>query len=257
MDHYQTLGVAKNATPEEIKKAYRRLASIHHPDKGGDTARFQEIQQAYDTVSDQNKRSAYDNPQPHFGGNPFGGSQFDFGDIFSSMFGQNFGHGRRNAGHVRLSLWVSLNDVAQGGKRTVNLGTAQGTSTIEIEIPLGVNDGDNVQYQGLGPGGADLVVQYRVHPHQQWERHGLNLIIEQKVNVWDLIIGGNVTVTSITNAQISAQIPADTQPGTLLRLRGQGLRDRNGQQGDVFIRIMPTLPTRIAPEIKDAIRKHR
>lgn len=254
-NYYQTLGVDRTATADEIKQAYRRLAKEHHPDKGGDTARFQEIQQAYDTLGDQSKRSAYDNPQPQFGGGSPFGNQFDFGDIFS-MFGQNFGQ-RRNAGHVRLSLWVSLQDVAQGGKRTVNLGTAQGTSTIEIEIPLGINDGDNVQYQGLGPGGVDLVVQYRVHPHQQWERHGLNLIIEQKVNVWDLIVGGNVTVTSLTNSQLTTQIPENTQPGTLLRLRGQGLRDRSGQQGDVFIRVMPTLPVRIAPEIKEAIKKYR
>lgn len=259
MDHYQTLGVDRNASPDDIKQAYRRLAREHHPDRGGDTARFQEIQAAYDTLSNPQKRAEYDRPQPQFGGFPGGGFNqgFDFGDIFN-MFGHGFAnHGRQRAGHVRLTLWISLYDVAVGGTRTVNLGTQSGTSTVAIDIPPGINDGDHVQYAGIGPGGSDLVVQFRIHPHQQWERHGLNLIIDQKVPVWDLILGGKLKLTSITNADLEATIPAGTQPGTLLRLRGQGLRDRNGQQGDVFVRIATYLPTRIAPEIVDAIRKHR
>ena len=252
-NHYQTLGVERTATPDEIKQAYRRLAGQHHPDKGGDKNRFQEIQAAYNIIGDAAKRASYDNPQSQFGG----GHGFDFNDIFS-MFGQNFHQqARRGAGHVRLTLWITLHDVAVGGSRTVNLGTAAGTSTVAIDIPIGINDGDNVQYSGIGPGGADLVVQFRVHPHQQWERHGLNLIIDQKVSLWDLILGGNFNVASITNAQLTTTVPAGTQPGTLLRLRGQGLQDRNGNQGDVFVRVSTYLPTHIAPEITDAIRKHR
>jgi DnaJ-class molecular chaperone len=256
-NHYQTLGVSPTANADEIKSAYRRLAGQHHPDKGGDTQKFQEIQSAYDTLGDTQKRAAYDNPQPQFGGFG-GGGGFDFNDIFS-MFGQGgFNpHARRGPGHVRMSLWVTLHDVAIGGSRTVNLGTAAGTTTVNIDIPLGINDGDNVQYSGIGPGGADLVVQFRVHPHQQWERQGLNLIIEQRVSIWDLIIGGSLAITTLTNTQLTAQIPANCQPSTLIRLRGQGLKDRNGQQGDAFIRVLPMLPTKIAPEIIEAIKNHR
>lgn len=252
-DHYQTLGVERNAGPEDLKRAYRKLAAKHHPDRGGDTAAFQEIQAAYDTLSDPQKRAAYDSPQPNFG--PAG---FDIHDIFSSMFGRGFQQpGRQPRGHVRMSLWVNLYDVAVGGKRTVNLGTSQGTNTVEIEIPLGINNGDNVQYGGIGPGGADLVVQYRVHPHQDWERHGLNLITERKVPIWDLILGSSITVNSITNSQLVAQIPTKCQPGTMLRLKGQGLKDRSGNQGDVYVRVAAFLPTDIAPEIIDAIQAHR
>lgn len=253
-DYYQTLGVERTASADEIKRAYRKLASKHHPDKGGDNATFQDIQVAYDTLSDSGKRARYDNPQPDFGS-----GAFDMHDIFSTMFGRGFqpGQARQARGHVRMSLWVNLQDVATGGKRTVNLGTSQGTNTVEIEIPLGINDGDNVQYSGLGPGGADLVVQYRVHPHQTWDRHGLNLITERKLSIWDLILGCSITIDSITNGQLLAQIPAKCQPGTMLRLKGQGLRDRTGNQGDVYVRVAAYLPTEIAPEIVEAIQAHR
>lgn len=256
-DYYQTLGVERTASADEIKRAFRRLASQHHPDKGGDTAKFQEIQQAYETLSNPQKRARYDNPQPDFGA--FNNAGFDIHDIFSSMFGRGFspGQGRQPRGHVRMSLWINLHDVATGGKRTVNLGTSQGTNTVEIEIPLGINDGDNVQYGGIGPGGADLVVQYRVHPHQDWDRHGLNLITERKVSIWDLMLGSSITINSITNNQLLAQIPPKCQPGTMLRLKGQGLRDRSGNQGDVYVRVAAYLPTDIAPEIIDAIKAHR
>jgi len=255
MNPYQTLGVDRNATADEIKQAYRRLASQHHPDRGGDKARFQDIQAAYDTLTDPQRRAAFDNPQHNFGG--FASAGFDFNDLFS-MFGQGFQQqARKTAGHVRLTLWISLQDVAQGGSRTVNLGTTAGTTTVAIDIPLGINDGDNVQYAGIGPGGTDLVVQFRVHPHQQWERHGLNLIIDQKIPIWDLILGGDFKLTSILNSELSATVPAGTQPGTLLRLRGQGLRDRAGNQGDVFVRVATYVPPNIAPEIVDAIKKYR
>ena len=159
-DHYATLGVAKTATPDEIKRAFRRLASQHHPDKGGNTQKFQEIQAAYDTLGDAAKRADYDNPRPQVSGMP-GGAHFNMNDIFSSMFGGQspFGQQRRTQSHTRMTLWIRLTDVAQGGTRPVAVGTPQGQSTIEVEIPLGINDGDNVQYQGLAPGGGDLVIQ--------------------------------------------------------------------------------------------------
>ena len=256
-DHYATLGVSKTATPDEIKRAFRKLASQHHPDKGGDTAKFQSIQAAYDTLGDTAKRAEYDNPRPQFSGFP-GGAQFNMNDIFGQMFGQGFGQQRRQQPQfVRMTLWIRLHDVAQGGTRPVAVGTPQGQSTIEVEIPLGINDGDNVQYQGLAPGGGDLVIQFRVHPDNTWQRNGLDLVTDVTADIWSMILGSDITVHTLTGSQLTTVMPAGTQPRTLIRLRGHGLRDRSGNQGDLMIRVMPTIPTTIRPELLEAIEKYR
>jgi len=261
-DYYAALGVPKTATADEIKKAFRKLASQHHPDKGGDTQKFQAIQQAYATLGDEQKRAEYDNPRPQFSG--FSGFQgtpggVNINDIFGQMFGQQFAqqhqHPRRS--HVRMTLWISLLDVATGGKRTVSLGTQQGVSAVEIEIPLGINDGDNVQYEGIGPGGSDLVVQFKVTPDRKWQRDGLNLTQEVRIDIWNLILGGDLTIDTLTGKTLSTRVPARTQPGTVLRLKSQGLRDRTGQTGDIMVRVQAQIPENIPPEIIDAIQKHQ
>ena len=254
-DYYASLGVDRNASQDDIKKAFRKLASQHHPDKGGDTAKFQEIQAAYDTLGDATKRTQYDNPQPQFSGFP-GGSQFNMGDIFSQMFGQTQG-GQARRSHVRMSLWITLLDVVRGGRRPISVGTAAGTSTVEIDIPLGINDGDHVQYQGIGPGGQDLVIQFRVQPHAEFQREGLTLHTTHKISVWDLILGGETEIRTIDGRHLVITIPPACQPGTVLRLRAQGLRDRAGQTGDILVRVQTFLPEQIAPEIIDAIQKHQ
>ena len=262
-DYYAALGVPKTATADEIKRAFRRLASQHHPDKGGDTAKFQAIQQAYATLGDDQKRAEYDNPRPQFGGfSGFHGTPggVNINDIFGQMFGQQgFAqqHQQPRRSQVRMTLWITLLDVATGGKRTVSLGTHQGVSALEIEIPLGINDGDNVQYEGLGPGGSDLVVNFRVSPERTWQRDGLDLTMEVRLNIWDLILGGELNVDTLTNKTLNARVPERTQPGTSLRLRGQGLKDRAGNTGDIFVKIQASIPDNIAPEILDAIRNHQ
>lgn len=256
-DHYVTLGVSKTATPDEIKRAFRKLASQHHPDKGGDTQKFQEIQAAYDTLGDAAKRQAYDNPAPQFGGFG-GGAHVNIHDIFGQMFGGQspFGQQQSRRNHVRMSLWITLLDVARGGKRSVALGTQAGTNTVEIEIPLGINDGDNVQYPGIAPGGQDLVIQFRVQPHAGFQRQGLNLVTTHKVSVWTLILGGETEVQTVEGSRLVVKIAPHTQPGTTLRLRSQGLRDQSGQIGDLMAQIQTEIPATIAPEIIAAIQKH-
>jgi DnaJ-class molecular chaperone len=257
-DHYATLGVARNASQDEIKKAFRKLASKNHPDKGGDTQKFQEIQAAYDTLGDAAKRAQYDNPAPQFSGMP-GGTQFNMGDIFAQMFGGHPGfaqqHPRRN--HMRMSLWITLKDVLTGGHRQVAVGSMQGQSTIEIDIPQGINDGDMVQYGGLAPGGQDLVIEFRIHPHPQFRRDGLNLTVEYKCSVWDMILGGDTEIGNLDGSQLVVSIPPLTDNGTTLRLRGRGLQDRKGATGDLFVRLNAVLPKSISPELVTAIQQHR
>ena len=258
-DYYAALGVPKTATADEIKKAFRKLASQHHPDKGGDTKKFQAIQEAYATLGDEQKRAEYDNPRPQFSGFHGHPGGVNINDIFGQMFGQQFAqqHQHPRRGHVRMTLWISLLDVATGGKRTVSLGTQSGVSAVEIEIPLGIMDGDNVQYEGIGPGGSDRVVQFRVSPDRKWQRDGLNLTQEVRIDIWNLILGGDLTIDTLTGKTLSTRIPARTQPGTVLRLRAQGLRDRAGQTGDILVRVQTFLPEQIAPEIIEAIQKHQ
>lgn len=134
--------------------------------------------------------------------------------------------------------------------------TGSGSNTIEIEIPRGINDGESVQYPGLAPGGADLVVQFRVHPDPRWQRDELNLIMEQDVNIWDMILGRDLTVTTIANNQITVRIPERCQPRTLLRVRGHGIARGTGETGDLFVRINPVIPRNIDPDLLAAIEKY-
>lgn len=264
-NHYQTLGVDKSASADEIKRAYRRLASQHHPDKGGDKTLFQEIQKAYETLGDPKRRGEYDNPMMggFGGGHPFGGgggSPFNFESIFD-IFGTKFQHGGgpqfQHRPQARMTLWVSLVDIAQGQRRTISVGTAQGTVAVEIEIPLGINDGDSVKYPGVAPGNVDLIVQFRIHPNPAWQRQGLNLITEQNISVWDCVLGGELQIRDLVGNQLSLTVPPRTQPGTILRLRGRGLPNGNGSAGDLLVRIQATIPAHIDSELLAMIDQKR
>ena len=257
MNHYQTLGVDRNATPDEIKRAYRRLASQHHPDKGGDKNKFQEIEAAYRTLSDPQLKAQHDNPNPFGGGfGPGMNSQsFNFESIFD-IFGARFQHPQqqqRRAQHAIMTLWITLRDVAQGGNRSISVGTHQGNMAVEIEIPMGINDGDSVQYTGIGPGGIDLVITYRIHPDPKWARQGLTLQTEHTISVWDLIIGCETPLKDILGNNLSLTVPPGTQPGTVLRLRGRGLRSRSSDIGDLLVKIQAQIPTDIPQELMDHI----
>lgn len=256
-NYYQTLGVGPDATADDIKRAYRKLASQHHPDKGGDKHRFQEIQKAYEILGDTSKRQAYDNPG--FGGGNFrADAPFDFQTIFD-IFGTRFQHPHQQAQQrrqqARMTLWITLRDVATGGKRPISIGTQQGTHAVEIEIPMGIDDGDTVQYPNVGPGGIDMVVTYRIHPEPRFNRQGLHLITDHAVDIWSLIIGGNTTIKDILGNTLEITIPASTQPGTTVRLRGRGLTGSATAQGDLLVRLQAQIPEHIDPALLDMIKQ--
>jgi DnaJ-class molecular chaperone len=156
-----------------------------------------------------------------------------------------------------MSLWITLVDVAQAGKKTISVGTQQGTMTVEIEIPRGIDDGDTVQYPGIGPGGMDLVITFRIHPNPQWTRQGLHLTTDYAMSIWDLILGTEIQVRDILGTKLSLTVPPGTQPGTTFRLRNRGLASRSGTPGDLFVRVQATIPNNIPESVLDAIRQTR
>lgn len=260
-DYYKTLGVERTADQDTIKRAYRKLASLYHPDKeGGSKTKFQEVEEAYRTLGDPAKRQQYDNPSP-FGPQGFQGfgrheTPFDIDAIFS-MFGARFHHPHQQMRRAQMQLWITLRDVAEGGPRTISVGTQHGAHAVEIEIPRGINDGDSVQYSGIGPGGIDLIITFRVHPNPKWQRQGQNLVLDHPVSIWDLILGSTVEIKDILNNTLELTIPPCTQPGTVLRLKGRGLGHRNGGSGDLLVRTQAVIPDSIAPELLAEIEKNR
>ena len=256
---YETLGVNRDASTDEIKRAYRKLASQHHPDKGGDTARFQEIQTAYDVLGDPQKRAAHDNPQPQgfhgFGPQGFGPEGFDFQTIFN-VFGTRFQHpNQQRQQQAQMTLWIALEDVVTGGHRDISIGTPAGTSLVQIEIPQGINDGDRVQYPKLAPGGIDLLVTFRIKPDPKWQRNGGNIQTDLLLSIWDLVLGGSVSVHDLIGRELNLTIPQRTQPGTILRCRGKGIPQRGGPNGDLLVRVQANIPNQIDPELIDLIRQ--
>lgn len=256
-DYYQILGVSRQADDSEIKKAFRKLAMQYHPDRGGDQARFQEINEAYNVLGDPKKRSEYDNPvqriHVHSHRTPF-----NFDDIFS-MFGTQFRPDMQRTASARMQLWISLRDVAQGGRRVISVASPQGQSNVEIEIPPGIDDGDTVRYPKMAPGGYDLIITFRIRPESGWERDSCHVITDKSVDFWDLILGGDVMIDTLDDRQINLRIPPRTNPGTTMRIRGHGLPRKNSveQRGDLLVRIQAQLPARIDNDVLEAIRRSR
>lgn len=255
-NYYETLGVPRTATDAEIKQAFRKLASQHHPDKGGDTQRFQEIQEAYATLGDSAKKQQYDNPQPQMPhGMPHG---FNFNDIFG-MFGMHAQQHHRQS--PRLSLWITLEDVARGGPKMVAVQVGPRVSNIEINIPPGINDGDTIRYSQLSPDGQDLVISYRIKPDPVWRREGKNITTDREVSIWNLVLGSEIPITDLTGTSLMLTIPPHTQPGSLMRVRGRGLPGSSlpGQHspgsGDLFVRLQAKLPDTISDRLLEAIRQ--
>jgi DnaJ-class molecular chaperone len=135
------------------------------------------------------------------------------------------------------------------------VGTAAGTQAIEIDIPNGINDGDSVQYSGLAPGGQDLVISFRIKPDSTWQRQNNNLITNLTATIWQLVAGADVPIVDIRGNKLMLTIPPMTQPGSLLRVRSRGLMDRNGQNGDMLVRMAARIPQKINPELLAAIQK--
>ena len=274
MTYYETLGVPETATADEIKRAYRKLASQHHPDKGGDTKKFQEIQTAYDTLGDDGKRRQYDMQQNGVGGQQFhfhtgGMNNPDISEIFRS-----FGFGganpfefhqrpqqRRNK-DLRIEIPVPLVTTLEEQTKTVQVKTTNGeNTTVEVKIPRGITNGTSIRYSGLGdnlfntiPRG-DLYVQINVHNADNFVVNGVDLYTTISVNCLLATIGGKVTVDGLDGKIFELTLPAGAQPGMKFRLAEQGLYIMNSsQRGNLYVELAITVPQNLLQEQLDLVR---
>lgn len=253
-DLYEILGVARGASEDEIRSAYRALARKHHPDVSTDTdaeARFAEIQEAYAVLSDDQKRAAYDRfgqagAAQGFGGqHPAGGHSVDpsqFNDIFEQMFsGGGFGGAGPRQAHrpaarrgvdVTKSVTVTFMTAATGGSERIDLDDG---SSVDLTIPAGIEDGTKLRIRGKGghgtDGGAsgDVIVKVAVGGHPRFKRRGLDLIVDVPVTISEASLGTTVRIALLTGS-IDLQVPAGTSSGKTLRVPGQGItaQDRTG-----------------------------
>lgn len=266
MDHYATLGVAKTSTPDEIKKAYRKLASQHHPDKGGDTAMFQKIEEAYRILSDPEKRSQYDNPQPQMNGFPPGfetmfTGDFDARDLFSHIFGQRSGNPfnqRPNKQVFRTQVTVSLEDVYRGATHVLKLQTPMGHKVINVDVPKGLSDSAHLRYDNLLDANTTLIVEFRIAPNLKFERRGNDLYCNQKISILDLIVGTKINFQTISGKTFEVTVPPKTQPYVQLKIAGQGMPIPNSNlYGDQILLLKPYMPDIISDEITQSILRSK
>lgn len=273
MTYYNTLGVSEKASTDEIKRAFRKLASQHHPDKGGDTTKFQEIQQAYDVLGDENKRREYDMQRSGQGNFRFhvhtGDGHINIDDIF-----RNFGfHGgdpfggfrpqqpKRNK-DLRIEIPITLVSTLQEQVKTIQVTTTTGEHTnLEVKIPRGVTNGTNIKYANLGdnmfttlPRG-DLYVQFNIHSTEGFGVHGVDLYKEVNVNCLLAIVGGPIKVTGLDGKIFELKLQPGTQPGMRYRIPQQGLYQLNSDlRGDLYVDPIISVPQDLSPESLEIIR---
>lgn len=268
MNHYETLGVNKTSSPEEIKRAYRKLASQHHPDKGGDTAKFQQVEEAYRVLSDPQKRAEYDSPAQQMGPNHF---HFNFNngnmeDIFAQfgfdMFGRRQPPQPRRNKDIRSELVVSLRETLEDQTKTLSIKTANGTrQNVDITIPRGITSGTTIKYPGMGdnmfenlPRG-DLYITIQVMAAAGFQVSGLDIIASLTIDVFQAILGSEQTIVGLDGKEFLIQTPQGCQPGTKLKISGEGLPGfQNDIKGNLFVSVNVRIPTNLSDEQKELIK---
>jgi curved DNA-binding protein len=296
-DYYEVLGVPRTATPEEIKRAYRKLARKHHPDlqpaaeRATASERFKELNEANEVLSDPEKRAKYDalGPdwrsgmdfsgqagQPGAGrstGEAGDGAEFGaFSDFFESVFGGGrggVGRGRGTGGGARIvfpgsdveaELPVSLDEALRGGRRRIAL---SGGRTLDVKIPLGARDGTILRLAGQGEpgmGGAppgDLLLHLHLVPHPRYRVKGDDIEMDLPLWPWQAVLGAQVR-TETPEGAVNLTVPAGTQAGRRLRLRGRGLPKGSSERGDLYAVakiVIPDKPTEAERKAYEALKQ--
>lgn len=283
MTHYATLGVSESATQDEIKKAYRKLAMQHHPDKGGDTTKFQEIQSAYDAISDEQKRAQYDAERSGRGGmrftvngQDFGGGMppemedmlrnfgFSFGSGFAGGHGDPFGQFRqpRRNKDLQVEIKVSLASTLDAQKQAISVQTTNGQrEAVEVQIPRGVRTNSTIKYPSLGdnffeslPRG-DLYIRIFVEDDPRFITDGLDLVKPIDIDCLHAIIGHEITVEGIDGRKFAINLPAGTQHGSKFRIPQQGLYAMNQtHRGSLIVLVNIVVPTNLTESQLDTLK---
>jgi len=283
-DYYEILGVARTATPEEIRSAFRKKAREYHPDVAKDKVKgaekFKEVNEAYEVLSDPAKRAKYDQmgkevPGGGFAwqGAPGGGGmpdmeEFHFGgtgysDFFENLFGGMGGAGVRGPGGRRMArrgsdiegdLMVTLEEALRGSVREVTLQRGAGkTETYRVRIPAGVREGQRIRLAGKGESGrsggesGDLYLRVRLARHPDLRVEGSDLYADVEVAPWEAVLGASVPVPTLEGT-VSLKVPAGSTAGQKLRLRGQGLPREDGERGDLYAVLEIEVPSEVGPE---------
>jgi DnaJ-class molecular chaperone len=297
---YDTLGLARDASEEDVQKAYRKLARKYHPDMNPEDAsaktKFQEVQSAFEILSDAEKRNRYDQFgdaafDPNFGANPGhspGGGQprwtystgpqtypFDLNDIFGGagapdegsggfadlfkQFRRGSASGRRAAapergGDLKHELTIPFATAIKGGEAVVSVQRANGNiETITIKIPAGIDDGKRIRVRGQGEPGedggpaGDILVTIRTSPHPFFRRTGTRLDVRVPVTLTEAVTGAKIDVPTPWGT-IALSVPPGTSSGKKLRVKGHGVRPKNGTAGDLFSEIQIVLPSELTDE---------
>ncbi len=288
-DFYATLGVSKTASPDEIKKAYRKLAQKLHPDKNpGDKqaeAKFKSVNRAYDVVGDEKKRSLYDefgedglrdgfdadrmrayknqgfDPrkvriEDYAGGGGFGGFEDLFGEVFARGGGSQRGRGMRGQ-DLESELTIDFASAVRGTMLDLR---PQGGEVVKVRIPSGASEGSRVRIPGHGrpsPNGGsagDLIIALHVTPHPHFRREGDDLYLDVPLTVGEAHKGSKVRVPT-AGGEVSVKIPEGTQSGNMLRVRGKGVARKGKEAGDLYLRFLVKLPVEKSPEVDDLLTR--
>jgi curved DNA-binding protein len=248
-DYYQTLGVSEGASPDEIKRAYRSLANKHHPDKGGDQAKFKDISVAYENLSDPQKKAEYDQQRMYGGGQQFhfntGGGFDPFGNMFGQghPFGDIFGHMRgaqmRRNKDLNIQCQISLLDSYTGKQLEANFRLPSGRNqNVVINVPAGISNGETIRYQGLGDDShpqlprGNLNVTIIVQPDAKFARQGDDLYTSIDITPIEAMIGCRKTVKTIIGTNLDLEIRAGVEQGVEFASNGHGFPNvNNGIKG--------------------------
>ena len=285
-DPYKVLGVAKDASPEDIQKAYRKLAKKLHPDLNPGNKRaeekFKELSAAYDLLGDAAKRARFDRgeidasgaeppPRGFYRDHAAGaGDRYasadgfaDFAsadDIFADLFGRGGRSNLRTRGqNVRYHLDLDFLDAINGAKRQVTMPDA---SVLDVSIPAGTRDGQILRLRGKGTAGlnggppGDALVEIAVRPHRIFTRKGDDIHLELPISLREAVLGGKISVPTPTGA-VTMTVPKWANTGTVLRLKGRGVPRSDGSRGDEYVTLKVMLPSKPDAELEKLIAQWR